>query len=200
MPRRSAAGREGRLTLGLYNSYDRTRFTEAHRRALARAGTVAAAFDCNLVVFGFPFEHLEGATGLDLGDPRSVARAVAGSSTIGEGGRYFVDLAEAGRFHAQDIPAKGFPPQYGAPVLATRRVPANEASAGITLARRLFSGESLLVIIGLGPHGFPRTLEKVVRDRYDLTGRGLSLETCTALSAIPAILTTHLQHLRAEAD
>lgn len=188
--------REGRLTLGLYNSYDRTRFTEAHRRALARAGTVAAAFDCNLVAFGFPFDRLEVGEEIDLGDARAVARLVADSTTIGEGGRYFEDLAEAGRFHVDDIPPKGFPPQYGKPILATSRIGDGTAFTGGTLAERLLHGESLLLIIGLGPHGFPKSLEKVVSERYELTGKGLSLETCTALSAIPAILSTHLEHLR----
>lgn len=191
-------GRRGRLTLGLYNSYDRTRFAEAHRRALARAGTVAAAFDCNLVVFGFPFDRLRLESGddeTDLKDPRAVARLVAASTTIGEGGRYFVDLAEAGRFHLEDIPGKGFPPQYGTPVLSTRRVPTDESETSLGLARRLHHGESLLLVIGLGPHGFPKSLEKVVPARWDLTGQGMSLETCTALSAGPAILHTHLEHL-----
>lgn len=194
--REAVPRREGRLTLGLYNSYDRTRFTEAHRRALARAGAVAAAFESNLVAFGFPFDRLEVGEETDLSDPRSVARLVADSTTIGEGGRYFLDLAEAGRFHVDEIPAKGFPPQYGKPVLATSRVGDGTAWDGRALAERLLHGESLLLIVGLGPHGFPKGLEKVVSDRYELTGRGLSLETCTALSAIPAILTTHLEHLR----
>lgn len=191
---------EGRLTLGLYNSYDRTRFAEAHRRALARIGAVAAAFDCNLVTFGFPFDRLREdepeAEAIEARDPRTVAKWVADSTTIGAGGRYFVELAEAGRFHIEDIPAKGFPPQYGTPVLATSRDPDGTDDGGRRLAERLLRGESLLLVIGLGPHGFPRSLEKVVRDRWDLTGRGLSLETCTAMSAAPAILHTHLTHLR----
>lgn len=191
--------REGRLTLGLYNSYDRTRFAEAHRRALARIGTVAAAFDCNLVTFGFPYEHLEARQGIDLDDPRAVAGHIADSTTIGEGGKHFVALAEAHRFHIESLPVKGFPPQYGRPVLATSRVPKTQTATGRGLAQRLATGEPLLLVIGLGPHGFPKALEKVVPDRWDLTGRGISLETCTALSAAPAILTAHLEWLRTEA-
>ena len=37
--------RLGRATIALYNSYDPTKFREAHRRALARAGPLALAFD-----------------------------------------------------------------------------------------------------------------------------------------------------------
>ncbi len=212
MPR---GGREGRLTLGLYNSYDKTRFAEAHRRALARAGAVAAAFECNLVTFGFPFDKLveeaqgstksgknggeaaaDAAASVDVRDPRTVARYVADSTTIGAGGQYFVELAEQGRFHVEDLPPKGFPPQYGTPVLATSRIEAAGTDPGLRLAERLVHGEGLLLVIGLGPHGFPKALQKVVKDAWDLTGRALSLETCTAMSAAPAILHTHLTHLR----
>jgi hypothetical protein len=48
----------GRLTLGLYNSYDARRFLEAHRRALVRAAPLALAFDANLATFGFPYDDL----------------------------------------------------------------------------------------------------------------------------------------------
>jgi len=47
--------RLGRPTIALYNSYDPKNFREAHRRALARAGRLALAFDLNLATFGFPF-------------------------------------------------------------------------------------------------------------------------------------------------
>jgi len=56
---------QGRMTIGLYNSYDRVKFHEAHRRALARAGPVALAFDANLATFGFPYEK-------DLGTPLQI--------------------------------------------------------------------------------------------------------------------------------
>ncbi|MBO5669162.1 MAG: DUF531 family protein, partial [Candidatus Methanomethylophilaceae archaeon] len=35
---------KGRITIGLYNSYDPKRFAEAHRRAIARAGGLAMSF------------------------------------------------------------------------------------------------------------------------------------------------------------
>lgn len=50
--------RHGRLTLGLYNSYDPRRFSEAHRRALVRAAPLALAYDASLATFGFPYEDL----------------------------------------------------------------------------------------------------------------------------------------------
>lgn len=43
-----------RLTLILYNSYDKTRWHEAHKRAIARAAPICYAFDCNLAIMDFP--------------------------------------------------------------------------------------------------------------------------------------------------
>lgn len=43
----------GRVTIGLYNSYDQ-KFREQHRRIIARASDLAMAFNMNLALFGFP--------------------------------------------------------------------------------------------------------------------------------------------------
>ncbi len=184
------------MTLGLYNSYDPKRFAEAHRRALARAGAVACAFDTNLVTFGFPFSDLARQVGeaLDLAHPERLAHWVAGSTTIGKNGRYFIELAEAGRFHMEDLPKKGFPPQYGKTVLATSRIARDTNADPQQLADELARGQSLLLVIGLGPHGFPRKTEQHAHALWDLTGKGVSMETCTALGAAPAILNAHLAY------
>jgi len=103
----------GRMWIGLYNSYDPVRFHEAHRRALARAGPIAVAYDANLCTFGFPY-------GLkDVSTPLEIVEWVAGTTSIGESGAYLVDLAKEGRFHVFDFPKKGFPPQLGTIVVTT---------------------------------------------------------------------------------
>src|SRR5437899_3035495 len=76
----------GRMTIGLYNSYDPIKFAEAHRRAIARAAPVAIAFDANVATFGFPFDK-------DLRTPLQVAAWISGTTSIGEEGRYLRDLA-----------------------------------------------------------------------------------------------------------
>ncbi|MCJ2532746.1 MAG: DUF531 domain-containing protein, partial [Candidatus Thermoplasmatota archaeon] len=80
----------GRVTIGLFNSYDPVRFHESHRRALARAGPLALAFDCNLATFGFPFDN-------GLTTPVEIAMWVSTTTSIGESGKYLIDLAEKGR-------------------------------------------------------------------------------------------------------
>ncbi len=188
----------GRLTLALYNSYDPRRFREAHRRALARAAPLAWGFDANLALLGFPTGELAGdvesastaSSGtrreapLDLDTPRDLAEFVADTTTIGEGGAYLRELAEAGRFHTHPRPDPGFPPQLGSIVLTTRDPDARKATTPRAVAESLSYDESQTLVFGLGPQGVPDEVHEVTRKHLDVTGGGVSLETATALGAV----------------
>lgn len=177
----------GRMTIGLYNSYDRVKFHEAHRRALARSGPIALAFDANVATFGFPYAK-------DLRTSLEIVDWVAGTTSIGEGGRYLKDLAVAGRFQAFDFPRAGFPPQLGEVVITTNRPDAKKATRADDLAALLARGTSILLVFGLGPRGLDdRDVYPLGRFHFDLTGRGLSLETATALGAAPAMIAARLE-------
>src|SRR5437763_14322291 len=104
----------GRMTLGLYNSYDPVKFAEAHRRAIARAAPVALAFDANVATFGFPFDR-------ELRTPQQLAAWVSGTTGIGEEGKYFRGLAEACRILTFDFPRRCFPPQIGCVLVSMNR-------------------------------------------------------------------------------
>ncbi|UCE91967.1 MAG: DUF531 family protein [Methanobacteriota archaeon] len=167
----------GRLTIGLYNSYDSIRFGEAHRRALARAGPLALAFDCNLATFGFPFDN-------GLSTPTEICEWVASTTSIGERGKYLMDLAGKGRYSSFGFPKKGFPPQLGWPVITTRKPARGLSVDPCYLRETLESGQSLLLVFGLGPRGLPKKVFDMGRSHLDVTGQGLSLETCTAMGAV----------------
>ena len=171
----------GRMTIGLYNTYDPNKFREAHRRILARAGPIAKAFDCNLATFGFPYER-EMRTSNDIVD------WLATTTSIGEGGRYLIELARAGRFGVFHKPKKGFPPQFGEVVITTRKPEPDKSIGREELAGIIGKGQSVLLVFGLGPHGLPKQMFEVGKYHLDITGKGLSLETCTALGAVPAVL------------
>ena len=167
----------GRVTIGLFNSYDPVKFREAHRRVLARAGPLALAFDCNLATFGFPYEK-------DLSTPAEIAQWVSTTTTIGEDGGYLVQLSEKGRFSAFDIPKKGFPPQLGEAVITTRKPVKGKSVSPEDVRATLRSGKSVLLLFGLGPHGLPKEVFELTDRHLDITTRGMSLETCTALGAV----------------
>jgi len=167
----------GRVTIGLYNSYDPVKFHESHRRALARAGPLALAFECNLATFGFPYQK-------DLSTPVEIAEWVSTTTSIGESGAYLVELSRKGRFSCFDFPKKGFPPQLGEVIVTTRK-PSKERNTSLSEVKGLLgSGRSVLLVFGLGPHGLPKEIFQMSQKHLDVTGRGLSLETCTALGAV----------------
>ena len=177
----------GRMWIGLYNSYDPVRFHEAHRRALARAGPIAVAYDANLCTFGFPY-------GLkDVSTPLEIVEWVAGTTSIGESGAYLVDLAKEGRFHVFDFPKKGFPPQLGTIVVTTNHPLQKKAITAEGVADLLRGGDSVCLVFGLGHRGI-EDLDVYARAAHhlDITAKRLSLETATALGAVPAAINAFL--------
>ena len=174
------------MTIGLYNSLDPVRFSEAHRRALARAGPVAEAFNCNLVVFGFPFSK-------EMRTPTEIATWLLTTTSIGQGGDWILKLARGNRFMSFEYPKKGFPPQLGGLIIGTRKPDENRAISPGEVAGSLKDGRSHLLLLGLGPKGLPAKIIDMGRYHMDLTGRGISFETCTAMGAAPAVIMTHLQ-------
>jgi len=171
----------GRVTIGLYNSYDPVKFHESHRRALARAGPLALAFDCNLATFGFPYDK-------ELGTPAEIADWISTTTSIGESGGYLVELASKGRFSAFDFPKKGFPPQLGEVIVTTRKPDESKKATPAQVRSVVASGRSVLLVFGLGPRGLPSEIFGMSSKHLDITGRGMSLETCTALGAVVALL------------
>jgi len=167
----------GRVTIGLYNSYDPIKFHESHRRALARAGPLALAFDCNLTTFGFPYDK-------ELSTPHEIANWVSTTTSIGENGAYLIELSQKGRFSSFEFPKKGFPPQLGMAIATTRRPEHAKSVSPADVRSKLKSGQSILLVFGLGPHGLPKEVFAICEKHMDITSRGLSLETCTALGAV----------------
>lgn len=187
----------GKLTLGLYNCYDPKQWHDIMRITLARVGPVAMAFDCDVVTFGFPFEQARARKAKQsepLRTPADIAAFVAASTSIGEGGDYFSELAASGRFHALPFPSKGFPAGLGR-LVATTPSPSNAKTDPLGVARELAAGRAQLLLFGLGPRGLPAEVLQDAPTHLELTGRGISMETSTAIGALPAMVNAHLRHL-----
>jgi len=174
------------LTLALYNTYDPKRLHEAHLRAIARAGPIAYAYNYHLALVGFPLG----------GKPLDVAREIGSHTTIGEGGKYLLELAEGNRFHLLGFSKRGFPSQFGIPVATTRNPDEEKEITPLELAERALRGESFLILIGLGRHGLPKEIFKTARYHMDITGKRVSLETCTAIGAIAVRISTLMEALK----
>lgn len=178
--------RSGRWTLGLYNSYDPNSFHEAMRRALVRAAPLCHAFGLNLAPIGFPFHAYRDKRGQapERETPLVLARLLAESTSIGEGGEYLESLAAEGRFQPIPFPAKGFPPQLGTVVLCTERPDPARRIGVRDVVFRGREGESFLFLVGLGPRGVPRPVEQQAPHHLELTDREKSLETATAMGVL----------------
>jgi hypothetical protein len=183
----NGVSRLGRATIGLYNSYDQRSFREAHRRALARAGALALTFDQNLITFGFPFP--EGPS-----SPREVADWVADTTSIGEDGRYLRELATSGRFQCFPMPGRGFPPQLGDVILTTSKPDHKKTTTLQEIVQILKDGRGVCLLFGLGPRGVPRAVHEITNRHLDISERGMSLETCTAMGAVSAVIAHGVKH------
>ena len=168
----------GRITLGLYNSYDPNKLHDIHRRSIARAAPVCYAFETNLALFGFPFE----------GSFSGILGTLVEDTTIGEGGRYIKLLAEEGRLGIFDFPRRGFPPQLGTAVAATSKPARKKLLSPKALAQQARRGRSFLVVMGLGRRGLPREVLDMTEHHLELSGEGIPFETCTVIGMLPAML------------
>lgn len=190
----------GRLTLGLYNCYDPKQWHDIMRVTLARAGPVALAFDADLATFGFPFEVARRRGMLRseaLRTMEEIVAFVAEGTSIGEGGEHFATLADAGRFQAHPFPSasRPFPAALGALVATTPDPDPAKRTTPLAVAQELAQGRPHLCLFGLGPRGLPPEVLAAAPRHLEITGKGISMETATALGALPALLAAHLAHL-----
>ncbi len=166
------------LTLGIVNTYDKIKIHEAHYRSIARAAPVAYAFGFCLALFDYPFKmHAE-----------ELVSFVKDKTTIGGSGKYLEELFRIGRFFVFDLPEKGFQPQFGEVVVTTSHPAKEKAIQPQVLAEMVIKKKSFLFLIGLGHRGLPQELFELSQYHLDITSKRVSLETCTAIGAIPAII------------
>ncbi len=166
------------LTLGIVNTYDKIKVHEAHYRSIARAAPIAYALGFNLALFDYPFKM----------SAEELVSFVRDKTTIGESGKYLEELFSSGRFFVLDLPEKGFQPQFGS-VVVTSSHPAKEKEIHMpALSELINKKKSFLFLIGLGHKGLPQELFERAQYHLDITSKGVSLETCTAIGAVPAVI------------
>ncbi len=166
------------LTLGIVNTYDKIKLHEAHYRSIARAAPIAYAYDFNLALFDYPFRM----------EAEELVEFVKDKTTIGGSGKYLGELFKAGNFHVFDLPEKGFQPQFGAPVVTTSHPDPKKEIRLEALAEFILKRKSFLFLIGLGHRGLLPHLFEMAQYHLDITSKGVSLETCTAIGAVPVAI------------
>ena len=157
------------ITICLVNTYDKLKLHEIHLRSIARAAPLCYAYGFHLALLDFPFWE----------DVDEVVKQIRDYTTIGEGGRYLEELRNMGRFHL----IEKIPSHFGE-IVATTSKP-EKKTLSLEDIRRL---KSACFLIGLGRKGLPKDLIKKAKHNLDITFKGVSLETCSAIGAITAII------------
>jgi len=157
----------------LVNTYDKLKLHEIHLRTIARAAPLCYAYDLHLALMDFNFWRNE----------EEMVKQVVDYTTIGEHGRYAMELLKAGRIHLiEKIPA-----HFGE-TIATTSKPDEKKKIGFEEMRDLIRRRSVTFLIGLGRRGLPKEIMKKAKYHYDVTEKGISLETCSAMGAIAAAI------------
>lgn len=178
------------LTLGIVNTYDKIKVLDAHYRAIARAAPICHAFGFHLALYDFPFKMTA----------EELVAFVMEKTTIGESGSYLKILYEKNHLSVSDLPKKGFPSQFGEIVITTSKPDPKRQVIPVNLAEDALRNRSFLFLVGLGHKGLPKELFQRGKYHLDITGKGLSLETCTAIGAIPANISGLMENLETKKE
>jgi len=169
-----------RHVLGLYDTYEGG-LKPIHIRMVARAAPLCIAYDLDLALFGFPEKDLD-----------KLINKVLADTNIGKGGQYLKDLMQQGRIShihctQKEPPRKSDWQKLGLPAATTSRPSNSKARAlgdALKIAKKDHPRERLILIMGLGRKGLPKSLLDSVGHHVELTGSNISLETSTAMGII----------------
>ncbi len=138
-----------------------------HLRAIARAAPLCIAFDLDLVLMGFPTDSAKELVGL-----------VEGESNVGEDGGYARMLLESDRLHLAEL-VHGLPKVWPGTPVATTPHPDGAKNAALDEV-----AAPIALLVGQGKQGLPKRMLDVVPHHHELTGRGISMETATAMGIL----------------
>ena len=161
------------ICLCLVNTYDKLKLHEIHLRSIARAIPICFAFDFHLALLDFKFWKNE----------RELVEQIVDYTTIGDHGKYAWKLLEKGRLHLLDK----IPVQFGI-TIATTSKPESSKEINREELKSILKAESTTFLVGLGRKGLPKKLLKTAKYHFDVTAKNISLETCTAIGAIAAMV------------
>ena len=168
-------GQGGGHVLALYNTYEGG-LNPIHTRAVARAAPLCYAYGLDLTLLGFPSKSIE-----------ELVAEVIKETNIGKGGKHLKELAHAGRLYLRE-PGSGLEDIGLAVATTSRPDPDKQFSFEKLLEIGRKDDKRLCLVMGLGRHGLPASFLKMAEYHLELTGKGISLETCTVMGIIAVTL------------
>lgn len=160
-----------RIWIALYNSYD-AKLHDIHKRTIARAAPLCYAFGLNLALIDFPFSSID-----------ELVQTCAQDTTIGHHGSLLTEMFEKNKLLLVNLKKGGFPAQLGI-ILSTTSHPDEGKSITKEGIKNELERKPVTLMIGLGRKGLPKKMRDAGQWHFDLTGKNIPFETCTALGAL----------------
>lgn len=165
-----------RHVLALYNTYQGG-LKPVHLRAISRAAPLCYAYELDIALLGFPSDDLP-----------ALVREVITETNIGKGGKYLRELVSNGRvllISLENIGTMEDPDERGL-IIATTSHPDRgkliTSEKALEIAKE--NHQCLYLVMGLGKKGLPPSFLNTARYHLELTGKNVSLETCTVMGII----------------
>ena len=164
------------LNLVLVNTKKSDDLSELHRRWIARVAPICKAYDLHLILSNFKIDD----------SPIEFAKKIAPSTSIGEGGEGFIELAQKGKVQATDLP---LPQNTGTMVVCTAK-PEQNKERNIGYISKLSKGERIALIFGCDEHQNQMTkkIRKNAKHHLDITGKGIKLSLDGEIGAVTSII------------
>ena len=160
---------KGKVTICLVNTYDKLKWHDIHSRNIARAAPLCHYTGFDLCLYDFPFKE----------DYKEfLLNEVKENTTIGDGGKYIEELIKHGKLISVNDPRK-----LKGIFISTTSKPEKQCDLKV-ITENIRKGDDSIFFIGLGRRGLPIEIRKMTTYHLDITGEGISLETCSAIGFI----------------
>jgi hypothetical protein len=169
--------RNNRVTLGIMNTYEGKSLRSIHIRTIARAVPLCYAYNLNLCLFNFPLDN-----------EIDIATIVERESCIHNGSKYIKQLLSKGQLFIKKTPRSPISKEIGK-IIATTSKPSIKKQ--ITINRLKSDKTPYCVIMGLGKRGLPKRILELSHHHLEITGKNVSLETCTVMGILALILSSN---------
>ena len=164
------------INLVLLNTKKSVDLSEIHRRWIARVAPLCIAYNLHLTLSNFKISD----------SPIEFAKKMAPSTSIGEGGQRFIELARNGKMQITDLPP---PKNFGTTIVCTSKPEKNKERDSAYIAK-LSDKERIALIFGCDEHQNQMT-KKIKSDskhHLDITSKGIKLTLETEIGAVTSIL------------
>jgi len=164
------------INLVLINTKKSINLSEIHRRWIARVAPLCIAHNFHLTLSNFEISD----------SPIEFAKKIAPSTSIGEGGQKFIELAKNGKVQITDLP---LPQNIGTSIVCTSKPEKNKERDSVYIAK-LSDKERIALIFGCDEHQNQMT-KKIKSDskhQLDITGKGIKLSLDAEIGAVTSIL------------